>query len=264
MYLFIAQLVLKRGPCVHGNRPELYLHIDVPDPENHVVAPVAVGLRVPDVVLFFDHLDARHRDEIIADRKDIVEKRADDPDTDSVMNPPECGFLCLRKSLPAAFFPHAFIGFDPVQAVFHRILAPRRFLFPSKRSHPLHHLAEGGFHTWQRVPVDAGGVRFRQRISFFVRSGGNALVGTFRFAFCRAGEAFLRRSLFFFLFLHIPVLIPLAFIHTGSYCIRIMNRLLMRNSFSITGRCEEMKTGQSKRTPVLSDSDCVHLKQMVK
>ena len=109
-------MVFQSRPGVHGDGAQLDLGIiGAVHEDDHVEAPVAIGLDVADIVLFFHELYAGEGQQAVMDRVNVIEESADDAEADGVADLHERGLRGLRKPLAAALFPHAVFGFDPAQ-----------------------------------------------------------------------------------------------------------------------------------------------------
>lgn len=126
----VLHLVFQTGPGIHGNGAKLDFHEEMAgivafhvfqgcfQPGDEVVAAVAVGFGVFDVVFSLHNGAAGEGADEIDIFINVIEKTAYDADADGIVNVIEGGRGSFRKVFPPALVPHAFFRFDAVNQVF--------------------------------------------------------------------------------------------------------------------------------------------------
>lgn len=112
---FIINDVLQARPEIHGQRPQLYLHIyparileqDKRHLENNMKALIAVRLRIGDIVLDFRNPDIVAGLQMIENQVDVFDERAYDPHSSDVIDLVHNRIEGERKALALQFIENA-------------------------------------------------------------------------------------------------------------------------------------------------------------
>ncbi len=117
---FVVDLMLQAGPEVHRDGSQLHFHphhlFSVGEKDRNLqhqmVAAVAVGLGVFDVVLFFDDYQIVLTGQHLSHGVDVLDEGADDPDARNVVEVGAHGIQGNREALAVHLFDNAHRALD--------------------------------------------------------------------------------------------------------------------------------------------------------
>ena len=145
-------LMLQAGPEVHGNRPDLYLHLRIHravrqidrNTDDHMIAFIATGFGIRNVILHSDHLNILLIPDHIRNAVNVRCKGTDDADASNIVY--VFYHVIYGGFLPVAFelFHNAFRGLDPCLDVFDGIVLVYMLKLVVQNLHLCLHLTQCG------------------------------------------------------------------------------------------------------------------------